>query len=181
MKAGLGLVACLLTCACGARVTVEELVPYDSGTNDAAEAIDTPLESPDADTCADGKRDGDETDVDCGGSCAPCATGRACRRDADCLSSACDAASLTCAATACTDHRKDRAETDVDCGGGTCPPCALANRCHDDTDCVTLACDTISHTCLAGGACSACGPGKHCKSNFDCVAGHFCNGTKVCQ
>src|SRR5579885_216056 len=38
-----------------------------------------------ADPCFDGTRDGDETDVDCGGAtCAPCAAGEACRLDRDC-------------------------------------------------------------------------------------------------
>src|SRR5262245_21218490 len=35
--------------------------------------------------CANGIRDGMESDVDCGGgACAPCATGRGCRDGADC-------------------------------------------------------------------------------------------------
>src|SRR3989442_1281063 len=40
-------------------------------------------------TCRDGVRDGDETDVDCGGACAPCATGQMCNLAADCQSTAC--------------------------------------------------------------------------------------------
>jgi Fibrinogen beta and gamma chains, C-terminal globular domain len=34
--------------------------------------------------CTDGQRNGRETDVDCGGTCAPCALGRACGVDRDC-------------------------------------------------------------------------------------------------
>ena len=38
-----------------------------------------------APTCSDGAKDGDETDVDCGGGCGPtCATGKACAVPADC-------------------------------------------------------------------------------------------------
>jgi hypothetical protein len=37
-----------------------------------------------AQLCSDGFRNGDETGVDCGGSCAPCATSGACHVDADC-------------------------------------------------------------------------------------------------
>ena len=45
-------------------------------------------------TALDGVRNGDETDVDCGGapSKAPrCATGAVCSRDGDCASGSCDA------------------------------------------------------------------------------------------
>jgi hypothetical protein len=42
-------------------------------------------------TCSDDTRNGDETDVDCGGSCAPCALGQSCAIDADCAATAvCD-------------------------------------------------------------------------------------------
>jgi hypothetical protein len=52
---------------------------------------------PDADptnpTCADGVKNGMETDVDCGGdACPPCASGKACGNDADCKSGHCPAA-----------------------------------------------------------------------------------------
>ena len=39
-------------------------------------------------SCNNGSQDADETDVDCGGSCDPCALGRRCRQDKDCQSSA---------------------------------------------------------------------------------------------
>jgi hypothetical protein len=40
-------------------------------------------------SCFNMSRDGDETDVDCGGSCLPCAGGLSCLVDADCRSGAC--------------------------------------------------------------------------------------------
>jgi N-acetylneuraminic acid mutarotase len=40
-------------------------------------------------SCLDGSRDGDETDVDCGGSCPACAIGGACKVSRDCVSNAC--------------------------------------------------------------------------------------------
>ncbi len=40
--------------------------------------------------CADGARNGDETDLDCGGSCKPCVEGSRCLSAADCESLACD-------------------------------------------------------------------------------------------
>lgn len=42
-------------------------------------------------TCSDGAQNGAETDVDCGGRCAPCAVGQACASSADCAGAAvCD-------------------------------------------------------------------------------------------
>jgi Fibrinogen beta and gamma chains, C-terminal globular domain len=35
-------------------------------------------------SCADGRKDGSESDVDCGGACPSCALGRQCARDLDC-------------------------------------------------------------------------------------------------
>jgi uncharacterized protein (AIM24 family) len=46
-------------------------------------------------TCADVIKNGDEADVDCGGTCPPCDDGKACVVNADC-------ASGTCTAKACT-------------------------------------------------------------------------------
>lgn len=37
-------------------------------------------------TCTDTMMDGDETDIDCGGSCAPCRSGQRCYNDIDCHS-----------------------------------------------------------------------------------------------
>jgi hypothetical protein len=43
-------------------------------------------------SCSDGVRNGDETDVDCGGSCGACAVDRACTVAADCVSRMCNSA-----------------------------------------------------------------------------------------
>ena len=42
-----------------------------------------------APSCSDGVHNGDESDVDCGGSCGTCADGRACRSNDDCASGTC--------------------------------------------------------------------------------------------
>ena len=46
-------------------------------------------------TCSDGVRDGLESDIDCGNTCAPCATGQACAADRDCMSNSCDNGAAT--------------------------------------------------------------------------------------
>lgn len=46
----------------------------------------------DAPRCNDGIKNGSETDVDCGGVCAPCAVGKSCERQRDCATVACTTA-----------------------------------------------------------------------------------------
>lgn len=40
--------------------------------------------------CSDGTKDGDESDVDCGGPCVGCASGKTCNYASDCLSNVCN-------------------------------------------------------------------------------------------
>jgi len=104
-------------------------------------------------TCEDGKKDGQETDVDCGGHvCAPCGTGKDCKRGSDCASYAC--AGGTCRAVSATDGVKNDSETDVDCGGTLqsngapnpgsdgAPPCAVGQRCLLPSDCAAGVCSS---------------------------------------
>ena len=140
------------------------------------------------------------TDLDCGGGCPPCADGKKCLDDPDCISGACDAGTRTCVADQCSDHRQDGLETDADCGGLLCSPCTLKKHCLDSPDCLSVACDGISLRCVAdqcadhrqdgtetdedcgGYTCQSCAVGKKCKTNLDCQAGHVCLGVmKICQ
>jgi hypothetical protein len=154
-------------------------------------------------TCSDQRKDGNETDVDCGGggACATCAIGKGCQLDTDCSSNACNAATSTCVSNQCADNRKDGAETDVDCGGGICSACTLGLHCGVDNDCSSNACDAISFTCVSnqcsdhqkdgtetdidcGGSnsCARCSVGQACLISSDCSIGHTCNvSSKLCQ
>jgi len=86
--------------------------------------------------CLDGKKDVDETDLDCGGrSCSPCAVGLRCLVDSDCVTSACDAISDVCFSNQCADRHQDGLETDVDCGGGACNACQVGQKCASNFDC----------------------------------------------
>ena len=52
-------------------------------------------------TCTDGVKNGDETDVDCGGTaCVRCAVGRRCTVDVDCKTGTCNAVDSACACPA---------------------------------------------------------------------------------
>lgn len=83
------------------------LVPCETGT-----CVPTAV----ADSCHDRVRDGDETDVDCGGTaCQACGFSATCVVGTDCQSQACDAG--VCRDPSCTDHVQDGFETGVDQGG----------------------------------------------------------------
>lgn len=57
--------------------------------------------------CTDGIRNGTETDVDCGGSCAACAAGRSCSQNSDCSTGSCSGNTCvtpsSCSAATATD------------------------------------------------------------------------------
>jgi cysteine-rich repeat protein len=137
--------------------------------------------------CVDDKKDGAETDIDCGGgTCSGCLVGKSCGLASDCATNACNAVSKKCVASQCADSQKNGAETDVDCGGGTCGGCAVGKSCGVSSDCSTNACDAISKTCVAnqcadnqkdgaetdvdcgGATCGKCALGKTCGVISDC-------------
>ncbi|MFK7999984.1 MAG: fibrinogen-like YCDxxxxGGGW domain-containing protein [Polyangiales bacterium] len=77
-------------------------------------------------SCDDGRTNGDETDIDCGGSCGVCALGATCSVGADCESRHCEADDGRCRfATSCLDLldgdaalTTDAYEIDADGSGG---------------------------------------------------------------
>jgi hypothetical protein len=95
-------------------------------------------------SCSDQIKNGDETDIDCGGGCGKCEIGDSCKVAVDCEDSDCKGG--TCTAFPCFNGQLDVGETDVDCGGSTCRSCAGGQGCLVDRDCA-------SGTCEAGGTC----------------------------
>ena len=91
---------------------IVHLVPCDDGTCAPATVIDH---------CDDRIQDGDETDIDCGGSCRACGFDTKCEVAADCQTGACDAG--MCREPSCSDGIQDGFETGVDCGTYGCPAC----------------------------------------------------------
>jgi cysteine-rich repeat protein len=145
-------------------------------------------------TCTNGAHDGTETDVDCGGVCAPCADGLHCGVSADCQSGVCQTGPMTCSAPACGDGVKNGPETDVDCGGLGCIPCGPGLGCAKNSDCTggqcsgTLCLPTCSDHVTnqgetdvdcGGPTCAKCAAGKACAAGADCQSG-VCTGN-VCQ
>jgi hypothetical protein len=111
------------------------LTPCDAGRCTTAAPVNL---------CRDRIHDGDETDVDCGGSCQPCAGELACGQPADCQSMTCTAS--RCAPPSCTDGVHDGVESDRDCGG-PCPACTLGASCIVDEDCASSSC--VDAVCAA--------------------------------
>jgi hypothetical protein len=101
--------ACADTPADAPPIPLPERLPSNEAGDGAgiqdAPRVDVGLADGAADTCADGTKDGDETDLDCGGpTCASCINGRACVANRDC-------ASLLCAGSKCSG--------DIGCSDGT--------------------------------------------------------------
>jgi len=140
-----------------------------------AVAIDSAVEDPCPDgacrnpLCSNGALDGDETAVDCGGSCAACPTGQSCLRSSDCVSKVCSVLATShadadvleggasdsggaiedeatdaleekvCLGPECSDRVMNGSESDVDCGG-SCPRCLPGARCGSWIDCSSSVC-----------------------------------------
>jgi hypothetical protein len=134
---------------------------------------------------ADGVKNGDETDVDCGGSKAPaCLDGKGCLVKTDCASSVCT--TNVCQVPSPTDMVQNGDETGVDCGGTKAPKCPAGSGCLSNADCNLLKCDTIQKKCLAashsdgikndgetgvdcgGSAPTKCPTGQGCVATSDC-------------
>ncbi len=140
--------------------------------------------------CANNQRNGNETDVDCGGpDCPKCAGGKMCTANTDCESAAC--AEGKCKLPTCDDGVRDGLESDVDCGVA-CPTkkCPAGLACKVNGDCVSGVCSGgfCAPTCTDGAKDGAesdtdcgqvcptkCANGKKCSSGLDCQSG-FCAG-----
>ena len=142
--------------------------------------------------CLNGSKDGNETDVDCGGStCPKCAAKLKCTSSKDCQSGYCSQGH--CAEPTCADKIKNQDETDVDCGGDNCDPCDEDQACSVNDDCSTAYChaSVCTNHCQSGakeadetdkdcgGSCDACADKLHCLKASDCQSKN-CNNN-VCQ
>ena len=146
---GLAALAALASCA----------EPSMSGGSSGA-----PGESPDAGGASpsanDGIKNGDESDVDCGGSSPNrCTEGMACRVANDCADGVCTAG--RCAAPSPTDGVKNGDETDVDCGGTKAPKCKVGQTCERHDDCTSNGCN-YAKTCALAPSCAVHHGGDTC-------------------
>jgi hypothetical protein len=88
-----------------------------------------------APTCNDGLQNGDETGIDCGGSCSPCPTNPTCEdgvQNGDETGIDCGGSCSPCPTTpTCEDGIQNGDETGIDCGG-SCSPCPDDNNCNQN-------------------------------------------------
>lgn len=70
--------------------------PCEQDTDCASNACDAWTHQCITNQCSDGRQDGEETDVDCGGYCNSCRTGQGCKSNFDCLGGDYCAPSHTC-------------------------------------------------------------------------------------
>lgn len=201
---GLGAIAAV---ACGTKAGTDD----PSAGGDAGAAVDAPCARPTdcpstvctaAGVCAapsatDGAKNGDETDVDCGGSGPKCDVQKRCASSGDCATGVCKdvKSGLQCQPPAPDDGVKNGDETDTDCGGARSPKCADGKACGARLNCASDVC--VGAACAAaacvdttkngtetdidcgGPGCPRCAPGLACKGVDDCDSG-VCVGLK-CQ
>ena len=107
-----------------------------------------PVAPPPSGSCADGIKNGSETDVDCGGSCSRCANGQSCLSRNDCAGALC------------------QFERCYECfGGGDCGPDANGNCfCAVPESGGPRVCITNLQTGPAVGNCGSCPAGTTCFS-----------------
>lgn len=95
--------------------------------------------------CTNGTQDAGETDLNCGGPCAPCQAGQHCLQHGDCESSVCTG--NLCQAPSCEDLTLNGEETARDCGGPRCDGCDPGEHCEVPTDCASGLCDEATSLC----------------------------------
>ncbi|MEZ4459947.1 MAG: EGF domain-containing protein [bacterium] len=126
--------------------------PKKTGTTDedTGTTVDAGPDTSDGSTtfCDNGVLDGDETDVDCGGSCDACALGSACVEATDC-------AQGTCLDGVCALAVGSECQADDECGSGRCEAVGEQQIC--TTDCTTT-CPGQGLACFEG----RCVPNTYC-------------------
>jgi hypothetical protein len=133
-------------------------------------------------SCSDLQQNATETDIDCGGSCNPCAVDKRCSKAGDCVTQVC---LNVCQPAGCKDGVRNGVESDKDCGG-SCAGCDVGFVCKANTDCKSLSCSSghcIANTCsdtikngtetgkdCGGAGCGACPGGEGCTQISDCAS-----------
>jgi hypothetical protein len=158
---------------------------YSCSSGNTCEAADTP-------TCTDDEKNGDETDVDCGGTCSACSAGHACYDDGDCVGSCCSGECVDGSVCPEQGGPGDVCAAGAECTSGNCCPdsdgvnsyCSEVNTdcssgggtgAHDDDHGDLNGCDNSvkdnaeTDVDCGGETCSACAAGNACYNDGDCV------------
>jgi hypothetical protein len=133
--------------------------------------------------CDDGTKNGRETDIDCGGNCAPCAQSQHCGVDADCNDGPCTGGVCGCTPYACDhpalagqcgDALPDHCGGTVSCGCGSGETCYQGACCNPESAC-TNACGDVS----ACGTTINCGMAS-CAGTQTCFQSKCCTAATTC-
>lgn len=139
--------------------------------------------------CFDQVKDGDETDVDCGGSCPGCDIAHACSKNDDCLAGNC--VDGLCCGTLCFQTCRSCARAKTGLEDGTCAPVSdgqqTSNGCNapgqvcSSAGCVAAHCfnqvkDADESDVDCGGSCPLCDIAHGCNTNNDCALNNCIDG-----
>ena len=113
-------------------------------------------------TCTDGIQNGNETGVDCGGTCPACPTCTDGVQNGNETGVDCGGSCAPCSGSTCTDGVQNGNETGVDCGG-SCPACPTCNDGIQNGNETGVDCGGSCAPCT-GGSCDA--PGGLFASNI---------------
>ena len=150
MRQWIVIVVCTTVIFCGCGQDAPE--PNGNDLNDEVRHSDAgdiggtpPSETTDADSededyypyghCGDGELSGDETDVDCGGSCIPCQIGQSCKVRSDCVTLECDQEQFVCVQSSCPEGCSLTGtcnEGMCECNPGWTGPDCSQPKCIDD-------------------------------------------------
>jgi hypothetical protein len=166
--------------------TTSATISSSSSAANGSTTSGSPASTGSGSTCTDDQQNGDETDIDCGGSCPPCNDGSNCDGPADCVTGFC--VDGVCCNSACTGVCESCVEAETGDPNGVCAPIAPGTQCAPGS-CVSGTA-TAPSTCDANGTCvpglmTSCNPyvcdagtmtcKTMCASNADCAAPATCN------
>lgn len=117
-----------------------------------------PPPPPPGSTCTDGVKNGDETGIDCGGSCPVCATDQGCHTASDCATGFCDNDAASPTGKSCATCPVGQSTSCGSDDSGLCVCFPLTNSDSDEHACVPLgstitAVECVSGSCAAGLIC----------------------------
>jgi hypothetical protein len=144
-------------------------------------------------SCTDARKNGDETEIDCGGACPACTLAQGCARASDCASGACGVSGCgqgierCCQAPSCEDGVQNGDEPVTDCGNKACGLCPLGSACDASAQCTSELCQ--AGTCRVqpceDGARNGAETDTDCGGNDPrcarCEVGDRCDGDDDCQ
>jgi len=122
------------------------------------------------DPCSDGKRNGSETDVDCGGSCALCALGMSCDSGTDCEGGNCEGGNCAVPGHCAHGWRDDPCgESCLERTQSDQRACELVLDCFVENDCGPATCTGVTQVCGNNALQQGSAPYPYAAAVYDCL------------